>query len=154
MTIKPILTAFMPGSEYFLEMRRPWKLATFCIGMIWLLYGAVNFGICDWDIGISLIMGGLTYVFAPWSVITIYNSIRFRPKAWPVRVVVAFIPAMFTVDSVYWLYHSVVGNRMLRWENFKVSLALYFICGTLWCYRGSLRDFIHEFVQQNRTMSL
>jgi hypothetical protein len=154
MTNKPILIAFMPDNKYFLELRRPWKLVTFSMGMFWLLYGAVNYGICDWDIGISLIMGGLTYVFAPWSVTTIYHSIRFRPNAWTLRVVAALIPAMFTVDWVYWLYHTIAGNRMLRWENFKVSMGLYFICGILWCYRGSLKDIVSEFRQHKGTVNL
>ncbi|MDP2681704.1 MAG: hypothetical protein Q8P28_02705 [Deltaproteobacteria bacterium] len=145
MTEKNILITFLPDRKYFSELRRPWKLATFGIGMLWLLYGAVYYDICDWDVGISLIMGGLTYVFAPWSVITIYNSIRFRPHAWPLRVVAALVPAMFAVDWVYWLYHSAVGNQMLRWENLKVSMALYFICWIVWCYRGSLTDIVREF---------
>jgi hypothetical protein len=112
--------------------------------MLWLIYGALCYGISDWDVGISIVMGGLTYIFAPWSVITIYNLLRLRPPAWPLRIIAALIPAMFAVDWVYWLYHSAVGNKMLRWENFKVSMALYFICGLLWCYCGSLRDFVTE----------
>ena len=144
MTEKMMLITFLPGRKYFLELRRTWKLSTFGIGMLWLLYGAVRYDICDWDVGISLIMGGLTYIFAPWTVTTIYNSVRFRPDAWPICVVTALAPAMFTVDWVYWLYHAAVGNQMLRWENFKVSMALYFICGIVWCYRGSLMDLVRE----------
>ena len=33
---------------------------------------------------------------------------------------------------------------MLRWENFKVSMALYFLCGILLCYPGSLKDLVCE----------
>jgi hypothetical protein len=135
---------FLPDRDYFLELRRPWKLATFGIGMLWLIYGALCYDICDWDVGISLVMGGFTYLFAPWSVRTIYNSLRFRPGAWPLRAVAALVPAMFSVDWVYWLYHSAAGNHMLRWENFKVSMALYFICGLVWSYRGSLMDLVCE----------
>lgn len=116
------------------------------------MYGAVSYGISDWDVGISLIMGGLTYLCAPWSVTTIYNSIRLRPHLWPLRIVAAIVPAMFTVDWVYWLYHSAVGNKMLRWENFKVSMALYFICGLLWLYRGSVREFVADIGKKNREM--
>lgn len=145
MTDKQIVIPFLPDRKYFSELLRPWKLASFCMGMLWLFYGAVCYDICDWDIGISIVMGGLTYVCAPWSVTTIYNSIRFRPRAWPVRVVAAFMPAMFAVDWSYWLYHTAVGNRMLRWENFKVSMALYFICGILWCHQGALRDVVRDF---------
>ena len=144
MTEKKILITFLPDRKYFLELQRPWKLSTFGIGMLWLLYGAVRYDICDWDVGISLIMGGLTYVFAAWSVTTIYTSVRFRPDAWPFRTVTALVPAMFAVDWVYSLYHAAVGNQMLRWENFKVSMALYFICGIVWCYRGSLMDLVSE----------
>lgn len=136
---------FLPDREYFFELLRPWKLATFGVGMLWLFYGAVCYDICDWDVGISLIMGSLTYVFAPWSVTTIYHSIRYRPQMWPLRLVSALVPAMFAVDWVYWMYHSAVGNQMLRWENFKVSMALYFICGITWCYRGDFIDLVNEF---------
>lgn len=135
---------FLPDKEYFLELRRPWKLVTFAIGMSWLLYGALAYNISDWDIGISLIMGGLTYVCAPWSLYIILNAIRYRPRGWQFHLIAAFLPAIFAVDWSYWLYHSAMGNTMIRWENFKVSSALYFICGSIWYYRGSLRDLVAE----------
>ena len=135
---------FLPDKAYFLELRRPWKIATFVIGLSWLLYGALVYDISDWDIGISVIMGGLTYVFAPWSLYVILNAIRYRPRGWQLHLIAALLPAMSAVDWSYWLYHSAMGNRMLRWENFKVSSALYFICGAIWYYRGSLRDLIAE----------
>lgn len=112
--------------------------------MLWLLYGALFYDICDWDVGVSLIMGGLTYVFAPWSVSTLSTSIRLRTRGWPLRAAAAFVPALFAVDWVYWLYHTAVGNRMLRWENFKVSMALYFLCGIFWCYHGSLKELARD----------
>lgn len=135
---------FLPDRHYFRELRRPWKLATLGIGLLWLLFGALCYHISDWDVGISLIMAGLTYLCAPWSVTTLYTALRFRPQAWLLRLLGALVPAIFTVDSVYWLYHTALGNRMIRWENFKVSMALYFICGLLWCYRGSLREMLRE----------
>jgi hypothetical protein len=49
----------LPVQKYLAELVRPWKLLSFGVGMIWLLYGARNYGISDWDVGISLIMGGL-----------------------------------------------------------------------------------------------
>ncbi|HEU0264506.1 MAG TPA: hypothetical protein VFR01_02135 [Geobacterales bacterium] len=145
MTEQKIPVTFIPDRDYLRELRRPWKLATLGMGLIWLLYGALCYDICDWDVGISLIMGGLTYLFAPWSVRTLYNAVRHRPRLWPLWVVAALVPAMFTVDWVYWLYHSFLGNPMLRWENFRASMALYFLCGMLWAYRGSLRNLATEF---------
>jgi len=134
----------IPDRHYLSELLRPWKLITFALGMAWLIYGARVYGISDWDVGISLIMGGLTYVCAPWSVLVLHQALRYRRKGWVVLVLAALLPAMFSVDWVYWLYHSAVGNRMLRWENFKVSMALYFICGIGWCYRGSLNEMYLE----------
>lgn len=133
---------FLPDRAYFRELRRPWKLATFSVGMGWLVYGALCYDISDWDIGVSLLMGGVTYLCAPWSVTTIFIALRMRPRAWPLHVLAALIPAFFAVDWVYWLYHSAAGNQMLRWENFKTSMALYFLCGMLWFYRGSLRELL------------
>jgi hypothetical protein len=131
---------FLPDKQYLLELLRPWKLVTFGIGMSWLIYGALFYGISDWDVGVSLIMGGLTYLCAPWSLHVIINAARYRPRGWPLHVIAAFLPALFAVDWAYWLYHKAMGNEMLRWENFKVSSALYFICGAIWYYKGSLRD--------------
>jgi hypothetical protein len=134
----------IPDHCYLSELLRPWKLITFALGMAWLIYGARVYGICDWDVGISLIMGGLTYAFAPWSVLVLHQALRYRRKGWGVQTVAALLPAMFAVDWVYWLYHTAMGNRMLRWENFKVSMALYFICGIAWCYQGSLKELCRE----------
>lgn len=125
-------------------------MATFGVGMSWLVYGALSYGISDWDLGISFIMGGLTYVFAPWTVYVLVNAVKLRPLKWPIHVLGALIPAMFAVDWSYWLYHTAVGNRMIRWENFKVSSALYFICGLLWYYRGSLRAMVNEVKRSER----
>jgi hypothetical protein len=135
-------TPLLPDRSYLRELRRPWKLATFAVGMAWLIYGALCYDISDWDIGVSLLMGGITYLCAPWSVTTLYHAVRRRPRGWPLQLLAAFIPAFLAVDWSYWLYHSAVGNRMLRWENFKTSMALYFLCGMLWFYRGSLHELL------------
>ncbi|OGW16679.1 MAG: hypothetical protein A2X56_14920 [Nitrospirae bacterium GWC2_57_13] len=135
----------LPDRSYIAELRRPWKLASFAIGMAWLLFGALNYGISDWDVGISLLMGGLTYLCAPWSVRVILVSLRFRPKYWLLWIGSAVAVALVVIDGVYYLYHSIVGNEMLRRENFYASSALYFLSGTIWLYRGSLRDFVADF---------
>ena len=135
----------LPDKRYVAELRRPWKLATLAIGTAWLLYGAVNYSISDWDIGISLLMGGLTYLCAPWSIRVILNSLRYRPKHWILWIGSALTVAWVVIDGVYYLYHTVVGNQMLRRENFYASSALYFLAGTIWMYQGSLRDFVADF---------
>ncbi|OGP33558.1 MAG: hypothetical protein A2X93_02570 [Deltaproteobacteria bacterium GWC2_56_8] len=134
----------LPDRRYIAELARPWKLLSFAAGMAWLLFGALNYGISDWDAGISLLMGGLTYLCAPWSVRVILHCIRRRPRYWPLWIGSAIAVALFTIDGVYVLYHTIAGNQMLRRENFYASSALYFLAGTIWLYRGSLRDFIAD----------
>jgi hypothetical protein len=35
-----------------------------------------------------------------------------------------------------------MGNEMFRIENFYASSALYLLAGSIWLYRGSLREFL------------
>ncbi len=132
----------LPDRTYVRELARPWKLLSFAIGMGWLLFGALNYGISDWDVGISLIMGGLTYLSAPWSVGTILTAVRHRSRNWILKIAMALFVAWVVVDGVYVLYHTVIGNQMFRIENFYASSALYFLGGAIWLYRGSLRELL------------
>ena len=53
------------------EYLRPWKLATLAIGLALLIAGSFYYHAPDWDIPISLIMAGLTWLAAAWSVAVI-----------------------------------------------------------------------------------
>jgi len=132
---------FLTYQQYLLELKRPWKVASFIAGMAWLIYGAINYHIPDWDIGISLIMGGLTYLCAPWSVRVIATCIRHRPKNWILWILISLFIAWFVIDGVYVAYHNIMGNRMFRLDNFFTSSAMYYQAGFIWLYRGSLREF-------------
>jgi hypothetical protein len=132
----------LPDRTDLRELIRPWKLVSFAIGMTWLLYGALNYGIADWDVGISLLMGGLTYLSAPWSVRTLLSACRHRPPYWVLKIGIAVLAAWIVVDGVYVLYHTALGNPMFRAENFYASSALYFLAGSIWLYRGSVREFV------------
>lgn len=124
------------------ELVRPWKLLSFGVGMAWLLYGASNYGISDWDVGISLIMGGFTYLCAPWTVRVTLHCLWFRPRFWVFWIASALFVAWFVVDGVYVLYHTAMGNKMFRLENFYASSTFYFLAGGIWFYSGSIRDFL------------
>lgn len=112
--------------------------------MGWLFYGALHYDIGDWDIGISIVMGGLTYLLAPWSVFVIGSALRYRPRWWWTHVLLALAAAVLIVDISYVIYHTAVGNPMYRVANFRASIALYFLAGMLWLYRGSLRDLARD----------
>lgn len=133
-----------PDAVYLRELRRPWKLLSFACGMSWLLYGALFYGIGDWDVGVSIVMGGLTYLLAPWSVYLTVNALRLRPRWWPAHVGLAFIAAVLVVDASYMAYHGIVGNPTDREGNFRASIALYFLAGVPWAYRGSLKDLARD----------
>ncbi len=116
------------------EYARPWKLATLAIGVALLIVGSFYYEAPDWDIPISLIMGGLAYLFAPWSLRVIVER---RWNLWPAMLFVTW----FTVDGSYWLYwhfKNPVVVDLMRDANFLASLSLYGICGVIWLYRGSL----------------
>lgn len=48
------------------ETLRPWKLATLAIGLGLLIAGAYLTPAPDWDIGVSILMAGFTYLTAGW----------------------------------------------------------------------------------------
>jgi len=126
---------------YLHELIRPWKLCTFAVGMAWLIYGALTYHFGDWDVGVSVLMGGLTYLCAPWTVRTIMVCLRDRPRYWVLWFVAALALAWVVIDGSYVAYQTAMHHPMLRAENFHASAALYFLCGIAWLYRGSLREF-------------
>lgn len=137
---KSVTIELLSFRQYLVELLRPWKLFSLGVGMSWLLYGAYNYSISDWDIGISLIMGGLAYLCAPWSVRIILYHLQYRPRFWVLWIISALLVSWFVVDGIYVFYHTAMGNQMLRIENFYASSALYFLAGAIWLYSGSLRD--------------
>lgn len=142
-----------PDRAALRELLRPWKLASFAVSMALLLYGALNFGIGDWDVGVTVLMGTLTYVLAPWSVGVIGSALRYRPRGWWAHIVLALIVAVLVVDTSYVVYHTLAGNRQDRVGNFRASLPLFFLAGMCWLYRGSLSEMWRDLRQAMRSGS-
>jgi len=118
---------------YAHELLRPWKLATLAFGLALLIVGAYWYRISDWDVGVSLIMGVLTYLTAPWS----FRALILRQyRWWPLSIVLCWL----TVDGSYVAYHNWMGNEMLRRENALTSTPLYFFMGGFWMWRGTLAE--------------
>lgn len=136
-----------------IELVRPWKLTVFFAGMAWLLWGAVTYRFPDWDVGISILMGVLAYLFAPWVVRLIATAVRYRRPGWVLSVVVALAVAWAVVDGSYVAYNTLLGHSMLRMENTLVSSALFFGLGLAVSYRGSARELAAElFGRRNKTV--
>jgi len=131
----------MASSALFIEYLRPWKLATFCIGLGLLLIGAHYHVAPDWDYPISFIMATLTYLTAPWSVqVFLYRRWKFA--------LLALFWFYVTVDGAYWLYWRLANPQALvmRPANFYASSCLYWLCGFVWLHQGSLRTLLGKSV--------
>ena len=125
---------------FITELLRPWKLFSLIIGLLLLVYGSFYYDALDWDVPISFIMAICTYLTSAWSLRVIVER---RWKFFPAMLLVTW----FSVDGCYWLYWHYKNPRaleLMRDANFFASLSLYFICGLIWYYRGSLRDFVND----------
>ena len=126
--------------RWFTEYLRPWKLFSLGCGIALLIVGAYHHQAPDWDVPISFIMAILTYLTAPWSLRALIER-RFRH--WPAMLFATW----FSVDgcyAIYWHFVNPEALAQMREANFFASLSLYGICGVLWLYRGSLREFYAE----------
>ncbi|HSV58577.1 MAG TPA: hypothetical protein VLJ19_06725 [Variovorax sp.] len=128
----------MPLTEYL----RPWKLVTLAIGIAILIWGAQVEKLPDWDAGISVVMALLTYLTAPWGVrVCIERRWRWVP--------LALFYAWVAIDMSYWAWNAHLGPEftdILRQANMWPSTLLYFLCGFIWLYRGSLAELRAELV--------
>jgi len=113
------------------EWRRPWKLATLVVGMSWLIWGALTLDIGDWDVGVSLLMGGFTYLLAPMGArILMRRQWTFLP--------LSLLAWWWCVDGVYLAWHLSVGNPIYREANAYASTCLFWLCAFIWLPRGPL----------------
>lgn len=122
------------------EYRRPWKIVTLLIGIILLVIGSFYYQAPDWDIPISIIMATFAYLTASWSM---HVVVERKWKKFPLMLFYTW----FSIDGCYWLYWSYknpMALELMREANFLASLSLYAMCGLVWYYQGSLREFITE----------
>jgi hypothetical protein len=138
------IKTLVSADRYMRELRRPWKLFSFALGMAWLFYGALTYQFADWDLGVSALMGGLTYLCAPWTVLTIGVCLRQQPRHWPWWIALALVLAWAVIDGSYTAYNTWMGHAMDRSANFPASAALYFLAGVLWSYQRSLGQLIQD----------
>lgn len=117
------------------ELLRPWKLSTLAIGIGLLVIGSLHYEAPDWDMSISFIMALMAYLTASWSM---HVMLERRYGQWPAMLFWTW----FTVDGCYWLYwhfENPMALELMREANAPASLSLYWMCGLVWYYRGTLR---------------
>lgn len=120
------------------ECRRPWKLATFTIGLGLLIVGSFALPAPDWDIPISIIMAGFTYLTAGWSM---HVMVERRWLDWPLMLFLTW----WCVDGSYALYWWLIDPQalvLMRDANWPASLSLYWTCGLVWFWNGTLRELL------------
>ena len=104
------------------------KNITFLIGLSWLIYGALNYGYPDWDIGVSLLMATATYFTADKVVMAIRKREWHR---WPTMLFYTW----FAVDGTYlwyWTFKDRVVLLAMRDAQWQFSLCLFLLCGVIW----------------------
>jgi len=104
---------------------KPWKLLTLLFGLCVLIFGSYYERLPDWDIGISLIMGLLTFFTAP---LCIEWIIKRDYKKLPLGLFLAW----FSIDGSYWLYNAALNHEYFRAANWPASTPLYFMMGLFW----------------------
>ena len=118
------------------EFFSPWKLATLAIGIALLVAGSFLYEAPDWDTPISLIMALMSYLTASWSM---HVMVERRWRQW----LIMLLWTWFTVDGCYWLdwnFKNPVALALMREANAPASLSLYWMCGLVWYYQGTLRE--------------
>lgn len=127
----PFRTASSSSVRCLQDLRQPWKLVTLAVGLSLLVAGSYYYELQDWDVGISLLMGVMAYVFAPWSVRTLIR------RDWRKLPLILFL-YWLTVDGVYVGYNELLGHWHVREANFYASSCLYWLCGLIWLHVGPL----------------
>lgn len=128
----------MPLSAILAECRRPWKLATFSIGLGLLIIGSYLIPAPDWDIPISIIMASFSFFTAGWSMHVIVER---QWRDWPLMIILTW----WCVDGCYALYWTVFDPEALafmREANWPASLSLYWMCGLVWYWNGTLIELL------------
>lgn len=120
------------------ELFRPWKIGTLAIGILLLIWGSYYYPAPDWDIAISLVMASFAYLSAGWSM---HVMVERRWRDFPLMIFATW----WTVDgcySLYWYLKNPAVLDYMREANAPASLSLYWICGLVWFWNGSLKELV------------
>ena len=140
-----VLAALEPGAYTVLRRRywqwllRPWKLVSFAVAFLLMVFGAPYSGDPTWDHVDGGVQSLLTFTTAPWAVGTLYRAAR-RVGAPPRfrEVYGALCAWLFSASWFYdaWLYHRDHVYPTGWALNMGASSALYFMGGLLWSLRA------------------
>ena len=128
------------------ELLRPWKLCTLAIGLILLIWGSFAIPALDWDIAISFIMALFTYLSAGWSM---HVLVERRWRDFPLMI----FSTWWAVDgcyALYWWLKAPMVLEYMRAANAPASLCLYWMCGLVWFWKGTLKELVTRVKQMRQ----
>lgn len=106
----------------------PWNISTLVIGVGVLVAGSFWYDAPDWDISISILMAGFTYLTAPWVLrVLLLHKLHFLP--------IALLFAWWSVDgcyALYWYFVNPTALELMRDANWPASAVLFGLCGLIW----------------------
>lgn len=127
----------------------PWKIVTFSIALIAMVWLGPRSGDPTWDATDASFMSLFTYLSAPWSLGTFVRLVRRRTGL--AQACVALWLWMFSASWSYDLYVWLRdGSYPPSWSaNIVASSLLYALAGTLWSLEwspahGPSLSFLHE----------
>ena len=130
---------------YARELIRPWKVITLCAATGYYIWGAYYYRCPTWDVPVSLIMSGLTYVFAPWTVKSTLYAIQMRPKHWQRNLLVCAIITYACASGSYELYnwwHLGYHPPPTYWVNLYYSTLMFIGAGVFWKFDGTFSQLL------------
>jgi len=136
--------------KYINELFRPWKVITFSIALGYYIWGAYYYKCPTWDVPVSIIMSILTYVFAPWTVSSVYHLIGKRPKHWIRGVTICMIVIYICASGSYELYnwwHLGYWPPPTYWVNLWYSSCAFFAAGMLWRFEGNFKELLNNLIK-------
>lgn len=122
--------SFFQAYLRFLFVR--WKIITFIFAVSLLIILSYFVNDPTWDVGVSVLMGAMTYVFAPYTVFYLYDSIKKRKLKGT-----TFNALFFMIFSSGWTYdiynYLKLGHIPNSWlENLILSSLIYLVAGFFW----------------------
>lgn len=118
--------------NYLLFLFRRWKVATFLVAAVGLIFIAPYTGDATWDYVDAGFMSVLTYLTAPWAAGTLYRAIRGRAL-----IAEAYCAVCVWLFSASWSYDLYLllkfGAYPVTWlPNIFASSVLYVAAGLMW----------------------
>lgn len=133
-------------AAYFRNLFRPWKVITFTLGGTFFVWGALYWAVPTWDVGVSILMSVLCFLFAPWAIDTGRKAVLHREPGWIRKLLVAACVVYLVASGSYEAYNTIrMGTPPVTcWLNLAFSVPVTIIAGLIWAYSGSVSDFLRE----------